>query len=170
MTNATHGRAHYGNPKYGCRDDEHAIEAGTGRICAPKVSSIAGENRTCTVDTDCDGESYCMNGEGKTKPYRCHGAQPPKPACAIGALNSKQSGCPTDARVRWFSKAGPVCLGKGLQATPYVHNDFRCLLTCPCLGDGTAKCGAESDSHCPRGAICERGELRHMAHGVCTYH
>ena len=28
---------HYGNPKHGCRADEDAITAGTGRVCAPRV-------------------------------------------------------------------------------------------------------------------------------------
>lgn len=171
MSNITHnGKAYYGNPKNGCRPDEDAIEAGTGRVCAPKVKSIAGADRTCNVDADCDGQSYCMNGKSKVKPYSCHGIQPPKPACTVGALNNKKTTCPTSARVRWFSKAWPVCLGKGVNAQPYLHNDFHCLLTCPCLGDGKDKCGAASDAHCPRGAVCERGELRHMAHGVCTYH
>ena len=35
------GRHHYGNPKYGCRDDEDAIDAGTGLVCAPKVGDGA---------------------------------------------------------------------------------------------------------------------------------
>ena len=70
-------------------------------------------------------------GEGKTEPYSCHGIQPPKPSCAVGVLNSWKSGCPTDAAVRWGSKAWPVCLGKGFYDEPYVHGDFHCLLTCP---------------------------------------
>ena len=36
------GRPHYGNPKSGCRDDEDPIEAGTGRVCAPKVGDRVG--------------------------------------------------------------------------------------------------------------------------------
>lgn len=92
MTNLSHGRHHYGNPKYGCRSDEDAVEAGTGWVCAPKVASIAGENRTCEADSDCEYGSYCMSGEGKIAPYSCHGVQPPKPSCKVGALNSWKSG------------------------------------------------------------------------------
>ena len=37
-------------------------------------------------------------------------------------------------------------------------------------GPGAPECSAESHAHCPAGATCERGELRHMGHGVCTFH
>ena len=33
-----------------------------------------------------------------------------------------------------------------------------------------AGCGEDSHRHCPRGARCERGELRNRAQGVCVYH
>ena len=46
---------------------------------------------------------------------------------------------------------------------------FHCLLTCPCEAGEGGDC-ADGHAHCPRGARCERGELRYMARGVCTWH
>ena len=69
-------------------------------------------------------------------------------------------------------QAFPVCLAKSPHAEtdPYTNGDFHCLLVCPCMEGGGAKCGAESHKHFPSGATCERTELRNRAQGVCTYH
>lgn len=158
-------RAHYGNPARGCRSDEDAIEAGEGGVvCAPKVNSTL-MSVECTTDVDCsnlDEGSYCMNDPTKTAPYFCKGVGLPVPDCNLGDFASLESGCPTDASVRRRSKAWPVCLGKGVESTPYQDGDFHCLLSCPYTSP-------LKDTHCPLGAKCQRGDLRHAAHGVCAY-
>jgi hypothetical protein len=161
-------RAHYGNPQgrnKGCRADEDALEVGeNGVVCAPKVNSTMTPVE-CATDTDCanlDGDSYCMNDPSKTAPFLCHGEGLPVPQCALGDLSNANPGCPTDAAVLRFSKAWPVCMGKGLESKPYADGDFHCLLTCPYTSP-------KKDSHCPVGATCQHGELRHVAHGVCAF-
>jgi len=132
-------RGHYGNPANGCRHDEDVILIGTGRACAPKVGS---------------------NGNDPNAP--------PVPHCKVEGVAPSANGCPADAPVRHFSKAWPVCLAKGNTTDPYAEGNFHCMLVCPCTGLGDS-CGAHADTHCPKGARCERGELRNMAQGVCTY-
>merc|ERR1711862_348244 len=83
------------------------------------------------------------------------------------------NGCPFDAPVSATSKAYPICIAKNGGASPYDDGDFTCVLACPCdieVGaDGIVQCTGDSHAHCPDGARCERGELRHMSKGVCTY-
>jgi len=159
-------RAHYGNPNSfrGCRSDEDAIVVGEdGVVCAPRVNSTM-QPVECTTDTDCANleNSYCMNDPTKTAPYYCKGLGLPVADCDLGNFISTNPGCPTDAAVRRGSRAWPVCLGKGVESEPYVDGDFHCLLTCPYTSP-------IKDSHCPLGATCQRGELRHAPHGVCAY-
>ena len=119
----------------------------------------------CSTDVDCvnlGDDSYCMNDPTKKAPYFCKGLGLPVADCDLGTLNSATPGCPTDAAVSRSSRAWPVCLGKGLAATPYTDGDFHCLLSCPYTSP-------LKDAHCPRGATCQKGELRHMPHGVCAY-
>ena len=142
-------RSHYGYPfvAAGCRADEEAIVAATGRTCAPKISTRSAANGTAE-------------------------AKLPVPQCQLGGGAPHANGCPVDAPVSPKSKAWPVCLAKSpkAEADPYTRGDFHCLLVCPCVGHLGADCGREAHAHCPRGARCERGELRNRAHGVCTYH
>ena len=93
------------------------------------------------------------------------------PRCRLGGAAPHANGCPTDAAVVKQSKAWPVCLAKSPDASPdpYGNGHFHCLLVCPCEEGGSDGCGARSHEHCPRGARCQRGELRNVAHGVCTY-
>jgi len=141
---------HYGNPKYGCLTDEEAISAGTGRTCAPKIKT--------------------------TKHHATMSVSVPTPHCRIGIGHQHGNGCPHDADVHHKSRAMPVCLAKGSLSAPtqdpYMAGAFHCLLSCPCSTGKTKKgaCSNESHQHCPNGATCERGELRNMARGVCTYH
>jgi hypothetical protein len=164
--NTTTRQPHYGNPnsEFGCRNDEDAIEIGeNGVACAPKISSKM-EPVECSTDVDCanlDG-SYCMNDPTKTKPYYCKGEGLPVPSCDLGNFLVRLSGCPTDAAVSTKSKAWPVCLGQGIESLPYQDGDFHCLLTCPYTAPN-------KDDHCPDGATCQHGELRHLAHGVCAF-
>merc|ERR1712232_93433 len=81
------------------------------------------------------------------------------------------NGCPVDAPTDERSKAWPICIAKGNTTDPYDAGDFHCLLVCPCDGATAVgvDCGAAAHAHCPGGARCERGDLRHRAHGVCTY-
>ena len=148
-------KPHYGNPKHGCRSDEDEVPAGTGTVCALKVSSKApaapaggaGQNRTSSAL--------------------------PEPQCKLGGAAPSINGCPVDAAVSPHSKAWPICLAKGTQrheTSPYATGDFHCLLVCPCIDGDADGCGAASHVHCPTGARCERGELRNRAQGVCTYH
>jgi len=134
-------RGHYGDPDTGCHDDEEVLLAGSGRICAPKIGTTASQDTS----------------------------EPPTPLCHLGGASYSPNGCPTDASVKPHSKAWPTCLAKGNNTDPYNSGSFHCMLVCPCSGIGNS-CGAAADAHCPRGARCERGELRNMAHGVCTYH
>jgi len=141
---------HYGDPDVGCRDDEDSIPAGTGRTCAPRI-----------------GVSFVSSDSNA----------PPTPQCKVGGVMRYPNGCPTDAPVTAHSTAWPVCLAKAPLTKPnqqantdaYMKGDFHCLLACPCGSDG-ATCSADSHRQCPRGARCERGDLRHLASGVCTYH
>lgn len=140
-------RSHYGNPANGCREDEDAVLAGTGRVCARKISTVAASNGTADA--------------------------PPEPQCKLGGGAPHANSCPTDAEVAPWSKAFPVCIAKSPhgEPDPYTNGDFHCLLACPCEGGAHAtECSALSHTHCPRGSRCERGELRNRAHGVCTYH
>jgi hypothetical protein len=136
-------KGHYGNPTKGCLPDEDAIPAGSGHVCAPRIG----------VKADM--------------------VAPPSPNCKLGGVASDTSnGCPTDADVA-KSRAWPVCLAKGNTTDPYDHGDFHCMLVCPC-DDGEGKqsggeCNFRSHAHCPKGARCERGELRKRDQGVCTY-
>lgn len=76
---------------------------------------------------------------------------------------------PTDAPVPAESKAFPVCLAKGKTDDPYTNGEFHCALACPCEAVENDSCGKSADAHCPQGATCQRGELRNMGQGVCTY-
>ena len=160
-------KAHYGNPKSvrGCLPDEDALQVGeNGMVCAPKVNSTL-KSTECKADKDClslGKGSYCMIDPHKTAPYYCFGKDLPVPKCVLGDFANEAPGCPTDGAVRNGSKAWPVCMGKGVQSIPYVDNDFHCLLTCPYSSP-------DKDTHCPTGALCQRGELRHTPHGVCAY-
>ena len=143
-------KAHYGNPKHGCRSDEEVVSAGTGRVCAFKVGTKASVEEAI-------------------------GAAP-EPECVVGGATPQTNGCPTDAAVASTSKAWPSCVGKGAndEPDPYDQGLFHCLLVCPCTGlvetaTGT-ECGADAHAHCPSGARCEMGEFRNRAQGVCTYH
>jgi hypothetical protein len=130
---------HYGNPAAGCQADEEVIPLATGEVCAPKIAS--------------------------TK----NGADVPEPACLIGGVAPSDNGCPTDAPVPATSKAFPVCLAKGVTSDPYANGEFHCVLACPCESVVNDNCGAAADAHCPTGSACQRGELRNMGQGVCTY-
>ncbi len=141
-------KAHYGNPKDGCRSDEEVVSAGTGTVCAPKIETEASANQD----------------------------EPAAPKCTVGGATPSSNGCPVDAAVGSHSKAWPVCVGKGAngEADPYDEGLFHCLLVCPCTSavehvTGT-DCGPSAHAHCPEGARCEMGELRNRAQGVCTYH
>eukprot|EP00746_Dinoflagellata_sp_MGD_P129040 gnl/MRDRNA2_/MRDRNA2_63299_c0_seq2.p1 gnl/MRDRNA2_/MRDRNA2_63299_c0~~gnl/MRDRNA2_/MRDRNA2_63299_c0_seq2.p1 ORF type:complete len:538 (+),score=70.55 gnl/MRDRNA2_/MRDRNA2_63299_c0_seq2:153-1616(+) len=134
--------SHYGNPVKGCLPDEDVVSAGNGRVCAPRIEA--------DVTT-----------------------APPTPKCKIGGVVPQQNGCPLDATVVDGSKAFPTCLAKSnytdIKPDPYTAGEFHCLLVCPCDGVGNAECGPEGDAHCPLGAKCQRGDLRHRAQGVCVY-
>ena len=140
--------SHYGDPDKGCRVDEDTVLAGTGRVCAPRISSSS----SASVD------------EGL-----------PVPKCKIGGVTRDASnGCPStrataaaDGTQR--AAAWPVCLAKGNTTDPYSAGNFHCLLVCPCK-TAANDCGAAAHAHCPGKARCERGELRNRAQGVCTYH
>lgn len=93
----------------------------------------------------------------------------PKPACYIGGASPSKNGCPMDAPVPPTSKAFPVCLAKGQTDDPYTNAEFHCALACPCQSVEDDGCGPAANSHCPVGATCQRGELRNMGQGVCTY-
>merc|ERR1719265_2037831 len=133
---------HYGNPSKGCLADEDVVHAGNGRVCAPKIAA----DMTTT---------------------------PPTPQCNIGGPLPQENGCPVDASVSDDSKAFPVCLAKSNSTfehlDPYSAGEFHCLLVCPCSGTGNAECGPDGDAHCPSGARCQRGDLRHRSQGVCVY-
>jgi len=135
---------HYGNPASGCLADEDVIFLGTGRTCSPRK-----ETKTAAIE-----------GPGSL----------PEPQCQVGGAAPSANGCPTDAAVSRVSRAWPVCLAKDLafQPAPYEAGQFHCVLVCPCAGEGVG-CGADADVHCPKGARCERGELRNLAQGVCTF-
>lgn len=134
---------HYGNPRDGCLDDEKTVSLGSGVVCGLDVQKDMGE------------EVF-------------------EPHCNIGdAFPEEDNGCPFDAPVSATSKAYPICIAKNGGASPYDDGDFTCVLACPCdieVGaDGIVQCNDDSHAHCPDGARCERGELRHMSKGVCTY-
>ena len=137
---------HYGDPASGCLDDEDAIVAGGGRVCAPKIGVKAAA---------ADGL--------------------PTPECELGGVVPSDNGCPTDAALDAMadkkSKAWPVCLAKDSAKAPggYANGAFHCLLVCPCGGGHGAKCDHASHKHCPGKSRCARGELRKMDLGVCTY-
>ena len=141
-------KSHYGDPDKGCQVDEDTVLAGTGRVCAPRISS--------SVEASVDGGL-------------------PVPKCKLGGVSHDASnGCPSnrvttapDGSQR--AAAWPVCLGKGNTTDPYSAGNFHCLLVCPCKTAGT-DCGAAAHAHCPGASRCERGELRNRAQGVCTYH
>jgi len=137
------GKGHYGNPADGCLEDEDVLLLGTGHACAPRIG---------------------------TEPPEIGDEKLPVPKCKLGGVAPRTNGCPVDADVA-HSMAWPICLAKGKASDPYRHGDFHCLLVCPCnLGNVSGgECGSESHAHCPRGARCERGELRKMDQGVCTY-
>lgn len=140
VTLTSSSSGHYGNPSTGCLDDEEVIDLGEGQVCAPKVSSSKGD------------------------------ADLPEPACKIGGASPvSDNGCPVDAPVPPSSKAFPVCLAKGKTDDPYTNAEFHCALVCPCESVSDDGCGAAADSHCPVGATCQRGELRNMGQGVCTF-
>mmetsp|Transcript_43713 Transcript_43713/g.107571 ORF Transcript_43713/g.107571 Transcript_43713/m.107571 type:complete len:543 (+) Transcript_43713:69-1697(+) len=133
---------HYGDPDTGCQPDEDSIDAGTGRVCAPRINA-----------SDAN-------------------AKPPTPACLVGGVGPSKNGCPTSAaNLPAGSKSWPICIAKGnvTDTDPYNDADFHCLLVCPCLGEGD-DCGEEAHAQCPGLSRCERGELRNRAQGVCTYH
>jgi len=136
-------RGHYGNPAAGCLPDEDAVNAATGRVCAPRIGSTISDNASMPPT-------------------------PPEPKCKIGGVAASANGCPVDALVMEQSRAWPVCIAKGSSPDPYDQGEFHCFLVCPCLGEGY-ECGKDADDHCPSGARCERGELRNRAQGVCTY-
>jgi polyhydroxybutyrate depolymerase len=134
---------HYGNPKDGCLDDEKVVNLGSGSVCALDVQ----------VDK---------------------AAEVPEPACLVGGLLPEgDNGCPIDAPVSKESKAFPICIAKNDGDHAYDDGDFMCALACPCEiekgEDGKIQCNDASHKQCPDGAFCERGELRHMANGICTY-
>jgi len=140
----THG--HYGDPDKGCLAGEAVLPAGTGRVCAPKIA---------------------------IEPGTVH---PPTPKCELGGVARRDdNGCPLAPHHRAADggahreSAFPVCLAKGNLPDPYDAGSFHCLLVCPCLGDGS-DCGKAAHASCPGRSRCERGELRHRAKGVCTYH
>eukprot|EP00401_Gymnodinium_catenatum_P006284 CAMPEP_0117468618 /NCGR_PEP_ID=MMETSP0784-20121206/6270_1 /TAXON_ID=39447 /ORGANISM="" /LENGTH=539 /DNA_ID=CAMNT_0005262635 /DNA_START=137 /DNA_END=1756 /DNA_ORIENTATION=+ len=134
-------RGHYGNPADGCLDDEDVVKLAQGSACMPAISS------TTYVD------------------------QPPAPRCKIGGTSpSLVNGCPHDAAVPLGSNAFPICLGKGNTTDPYVNGEFHCALVCPCEKiDALGQCSPDSNVHCPSGATCQLGELRHRGQGVCSY-
>lgn len=133
---------HYGNPSSGCQDDEDIVALGHGTACLPALGTTS------------------MDENGV-----------PEPACKIGGASPvKDNGCPTDAAVPSSSKAFPICIGKGNTTDPYMNGEFHCVLVCPCstvTEDG--ECPPESHAHCPAGATCQLGELRHRGQGVCSY-
>ena len=142
-----------GTPDKGCRADEEVLLAGSGRICAPKISVA-------------EREATDLNATGGAKSPRL---LPPTPLCELGGAAPSRNGCPVDAPVDEHSQAWPICLAKANVTDPYMAGLFHCLLVCPCYGEG-ADCGARSHAHCPQGATCQRGELRQRAQGVCAYH
>lgn len=133
---------HYGNPRISCRNDEEEIEFGDdSSVCMPIISSKAND----------------VNGV-------------PVPNCKVGGSSPvEDNGCPNDAQVSPNSKAFPVCLGKGHSADPYLNSEFHCVLVCPCTLGADGLCTDDSHSHCPTGASCVLGELRHRGQGVCSF-
>ena len=144
---ATAPRAHYGDPARGCLQGEDVLLAGRGRVCAPKIGA-----KPAAADPS------------------PHHPAPPTPHCELGGVAPSRNGCPVDAEVDEHSQAWPVCLAKGNATDAYMAGQFHCMLVCPCPEGAGADCGEHSHAHCPKGATCQRGELRHRAHGVCTYH
>jgi polyhydroxybutyrate depolymerase len=140
LTSSAGKKAHYGNPTDGCLDDEDVLLVGSGVACSPKIGSTAS-----------------TSSEDKL----------PVPKCTLGGYGVHKNGCPADADVSKGSKAFSVCIAKDNTTDPYTNGNFHCVLGCPCSGAET--CGAAADAHCPSGAVCERGELRNGAYGVCTY-
>ena len=140
-------RHHYGDPARGCLADEDKVPAGTGATCAPIIGAIPPADRTA----------------------------PPLPLCHVGGVaRDPNNGCPprSDADPSDAHAAWPVCLAKRADGgeDPYASGHFHCLLVCPCAAGGVgSECGEQAHDHCPHGARCERGELRHVASGVCTY-
>jgi len=133
--------SHYSDPDTGCLDDEETILAASGRVCAPRIGKLAKSGEEAGV---------------------------PTPACKLGgSVRDKHNGCPAGPKAH--GKAFPVCLAKGNATNPYSAGMFHCLLVCPCKGKGT-DCGKAAHASCPGKSKCERGELRNMAQGVCTYH
>jgi len=145
-------RGHYGDPDQGCQSDEEVVLAGRGRVCAPKI-----------------GASFAAAGD-EAQDAAAHHPTPPTPQCELGGVAPSRNGCPVDAEVDEHSQAWPVCLAKGNATDAYMAGQFHCMLVCPCPEGAGADCGEHSHAHCPKGATCQRGELRHRAHGVCTYH
>lgn len=132
---------HYGDPAGGCLGDEDALHVAAGLICAPRIGSKAPSNRN----------------------------EPPEPLCKLGLHRELGNGCPPFVQQGHVGpKARPVCLGKDNSTHGYSVGSFHCLLACPCEANAP-HCGIEGDLTCPRGASCRRGELRHLAHGVCTF-
>jgi len=134
-------QGHYGNPHDGCLDDEDVIATSQGSSCMPTVSSQMDENGL------------------------------PTPNCKIGGASPvENNGCPTDAVVPQGSKAFPICLAKGNTTDPYTNGEFHCVLVCPCANlDAEGQCSQESHAHCPSGATCQLGDLRHRGQGICSY-
>jgi len=133
---------HYGNPHDGCLDDEDEVMLGEGSSCMPSIAV----------------ESTDENGV-------------PVPSCLIGGASPvADNGCPNDAQVPEGSKSFPICLARGNTTNPYANGEFHCVLVCPCevSAEGSG-CTEESHSHCPSGATCQLGELRHRGQGVCSY-
>lgn len=130
---------HYAHPATGCRAGERVIALADGVVCAPKIDSPSFENGI------------------------------PEPRCTVGGELPQDNGCPRDAPVSPSSKAFPICLAKGETADPYSNAEFHCVLACPCESADDDSCGAAADAHCPHGATCQRGELRHRGQGVCTF-
>lgn len=139
-------KGHYGNPydADGCLDDEDIVELGHlgGHVCMPAISSSAADE----------------NGV-------------PTPNCKIGGASPvEDNGCPNDADVPESSKAFPICIAKGNTTDPYTNGEFHCALVCPCVNiDADGNCPPEAHAHCPKGATCQLGELRHRGQGVCSF-
>ena len=141
------GRHHYGDPKDGCRSDEHVVPVGTGYACGPAIQSRVAATAPSMVEEEDVRNVSTVDGHGL-----------PEPQCHLGGSSPMNNGCPTDAAVSRHSKAWPICLAKGVDGAheiePYRKGDFHCLLVCPCAGEGS-DCGLEAHAQCPRGARCE---------------
>lgn len=137
-------KGHYGNPSDGCLEDEVRVEMDHGHACMPAIKST--------------GLTAVSTGL-------------PEPNCKVGGAHPvEDNGCPTDASVPRGSKAFPICLAKGNTADPYTNDEFVCVLVCPCNKLGAdGQCSSDSNAHCPAGATCKLGDLRHRGQGVCSF-